>query len=206
MNKKALTEFVRTSLLKHEAVADNQKTFHFKRVEQGIGYAFDTLLSQIRLDDAGKAKIESYYVKHYYNQDVRESNGYRYFGVSDAVVPVGEGKGIWYVQPAGGVGSPFSFTHRPQTAFFASLPVGEVLNETYWRFGNIGTNRQIVLESIGDSPYKDIRKVDYGVVRAFSEYGDTEEVAVPDGRYDLLIEMTGIWLGGGYDDKTNNNA
>ena len=78
MNKKALIEFVRTSILKREAVADDQKTLHFERVSQAVNYAFDTLLSQIRMDDAGKAKIESYYVKHYYNQPVKESNGYRY--------------------------------------------------------------------------------------------------------------------------------
>ena len=205
MNKKALIEFVRTSILKREAVADDQKTLHFERVSQAVNYAFDTLLSQIRMDDAGKAKIESYYVKHYYNQPVKESNGYRYFGVSDSVVPVGEGRGIWYVQPSGG-GSPFPFSHRPHIAMFANMAVGEVMNQTTWRFGNISTNLQIILEDIGSSPVTDVRLVDYGVVRGFDSYGDTEEIRVPDSRYDLLEEMVMAWLGGQYSDKINNNA
>lgn len=205
MNKKQLIEFVRTSLLKHEAVADDQRTLHFQRVGQAVGYAFDTLLSQTKLDDEGKAKIESFYVKHYYNQPVSESNSYRYFGVSDDVVPIGGGRGIWYVQPSGG-GSPFHYSHRPHIAMFANLAVGEVLNETTWRFGNIATKKQIVLENIGDSPLSDIRLVDYGVVRAFSSYESTEEVIVPDGRHELLIQMVTAWLGNSYDDLTNNNV
>ena len=120
MNKKALTELVRVSILKAEAVADNQKTLMFKRVEQAVGYAFDTLISQIPLDDAGKAKIESYYVKHYYNQSVSESNSYRYFGISDDVASISGGRGIWYVQPSGG-GSPFPPSNRPKISMFANI-------------------------------------------------------------------------------------
>ena len=157
------------------------------------------------MTDEGKSKIESYYVKHYYSQSVSESGGYRYFGVSDAIVPVGEGKGIWYVQPSGEVGTSFSQTHRPHNSLFASIPVGKAIADTFWRFGNIATNRQIVLSNVGDSPFKDVRTVDYGVVRSFSSYSDTEEVVVPDGRYDLLMEMTTAWLGGVYNDKSNNN-
>lgn len=204
MNKKALVEFVRVSILKYEAVADHQKTLHFKRVEQGVGYAFDTLLSQIKMDTKGKASIESYYVKHYYNQPVKESNDYRYFGVSDEIAPVGEGRGIWYVQPSGG-GSPFPFSHRPHISMFANMAVGEALNMTTWRFGNIATDKQIVLETIGNSATKDIRKVDYGVVRSFSSYGDSEEIIIPDGRNDLILELTTKWLSPIYDDKVNNN-
>jgi len=205
MNKKALTEFVRRSILGEEPTADNQRVLHFKRVEQGVGYAFDTLLSQIPMDAKGKAGVESYYVKHYYNQDVKEdTNGYRYFGVSDSVVTVGQGRGIWYVQPSGG-GSPIPFSHRPNISFFANMAVGDVMNQTFWRFGNLNTKKQIVIENIGDSPMENIRKVDYGVVRAFDSYGDEEEVLVPDGRNDLLIQMCREWLGVVYKDDTNNN-
>jgi hypothetical protein len=158
MNKKQLIEFVRTSILKREAVADDQKTLNFQRVSQAVNYAFDTILSQIKLDDEGKAEIESYYVKHYYNQPVKESNGYRYFGVSDSVVPIGGARGIWYVQPSGG-GSPFPFSHRPSLALFANMAVGEVMNSTFWRFGNISEQKQIVLENIGDSQLSDIREL-----------------------------------------------
>ena len=78
----------------------------------------------------------------------------------------------------------------------------------YWENELLKTgiySMRIVLENIGDSKHTDIRKVDFGVVRAFSSYGDTEEVNVPDGRNDLLIEMCQAWLQGVYVDKTNNN-
>jgi hypothetical protein len=205
MNKKALVEFVRVSILGSEAVSDNQKTAHFKRVEQGVGYAFDTLLAQIPMDESGVSQIEEYYVKHYYNQSVKEAtNGYRYVGVDDSIVPVGEGKGIWYVQPSGG-GNPFSQARRPSLAMFRNLKIGSAINETYWRLGNVATNLQIVLEHIGDSPFRDIRRVDYGVVRAFSSYGETEEVRIPGGRSDLLVNMTRAWFDKNYNDMINNN-
>lgn len=205
MLKNQLIEFVRVSILKSEAVADNQKTLHYQRVSQAVNYAFNTLLSQIKLDDNGKAKIESYYVKHYYNQPVSESNGLRYFGVSDGVVPVGEGRGIWYVQPTGG-GRPFTQSGRPNIATYRNTKFGSAIRETVWRFGNIGTNKQIVLENVGDSPLADIRYVDFGVVRDFDSYSDDEEVIMVDGRYDILIDLCNKWLQGGYVDKTNNNA
>lgn len=204
MNKKDLTSFVRRSMLGREATADDQKRLHFQRVAQGVGYAFDNLLSQIPMDAKGKAKIESFYVKHYYNQPVKESNGYRYFGVSDGVVSVGEGRGIWYVQPSGG-GSLIPFSHRPHISVFNSMAVGEVIAETFWRFGNLATNKQIVLESIGNPARADIREVDFGVVRDFASYDDDEEVVIPDGRMDILEEMVRKWLGVDYQDNTNNN-
>jgi len=206
MVKDALTEYIRTIILNSEAVSDNQGVVHFKRVEQGVGYAFDALLSQIPMSEDGKFEVEEYYVKHYYKQSVREYNGYRYVGVSDSVVPVGQGRGIWYVQPSGG-GKPFGLSQRPSTAMFRSLPVGNSMNETFWRFGNVATNPQIVLEHIGDSPYKDIRQVDYGVVRAFSSYASDEDVRVPGGRMDVLMQMVLAWYGQKpYNDNVNNDA
>ena len=198
MNKQALVEFVRVSLLKQEAVADNQKTLHYQRVAQAVGYAFDTLLSQSKED------VGVYYVKHYYKQPVHEYNGYRYVSVFDGIVPVGEGKGIWYVQPSGG-GKPFANGNRPSVAMFRNLPIGTAMRETFWRLGNLADETQIVLENIGDSPYKDIRQVDYGVVRNFDSYEDTEEIRIPDGRMDLLEQMCMQWLQGTYSDKINNN-
>ena len=208
MNKDALISFVRTSILRREATTDNQGKLHYQRVSQAVNYAFDTLLSQIKIDRDNKSKIENYYVKHYYEQPVKESGGYRYFGVSDSIVPVGEGKGIWYVQPSANepnAGRPLSHSNRPSVAMYNSLKIGSAINDTVWRFGNISTNRQIILESVGDSPIADIRKVDFGVVRGFSSYGDDEEVIVPDGRNDLLIQFATTWLQGGYQDLENNN-
>lgn len=206
MNKKELVSFMRRSLLGREPMADDQKTYHFQRVSQAVGYAFDNLLAQIPLDAKGKSKIESFYVKHYYNQTVKESNGYRYFGVSDDVASVGEGRGIWYVQPSGG-GSPISFSHRPNIAMFRNMAVGEVMNQTFWRFGNIATNKQIILENIGESPNENIRSVDFGVVRAFSSYEDAEQVLIPDGRMDLMHEFVRAYLKeNAVTDESNNNA
>lgn len=204
MTKDQLTSYVRTAILKHEAVADNQKTLHFQRVAQAVVYAFDTLLSQIRFDEKGLSEIESYFVKHYYNQSVKEStSGYRYVGVSDSIVPIGD-KGIWYVQPSGG-GNPFSKISRPKLASYRNLYVGGAINETFWRIGNLNVNTQIILESIGDSPYKDIRTVDYGIVRSLHSYASTEDVRVPSGRIELLVQLCMAQLSTVYDDKINNN-
>lgn len=205
MNKKALIEFVRVSLLKGEAVDDNQKTLHFQRVSQAVNYCYDTIIAQIPLTEKGKAEIEAYYVKHYYSQEVKESSGYRYFGISDAIIPVDGGRGVWYVQPSGG-GNALARSRRPKIAMFSNLPVGKVINSTVWRLGNISDNQQVILENIGNSPLTDIRFVDFGVVRAFSSYGELEEVRMPDGRFDLMMEMITAWLGGTYNDKSNNNA
>jgi len=205
MNKSELISFVRRTLLQREAIADDQKKYHFQRVGQSVVYAFDTLLTQIPLDDNGRSKIESYYVKDYYNQDVKESNGYRYFGISDTILPIGEGRGIWYVQPSYNSGTPFQQSGRPETSFFTSL-IGEAINDTVWRFGNLATTRQIVLENIGDSPYADVRAVDFGVIRSLDSYDDEENVVVPDGRTDLLVEMCSAWLAGVRVDNSNNNA
>ena len=204
MIKQALIEFVRTAILKSEAVADNQKTVHYKRVEQAVNYAFDTVLSQIKLDEEGLSDIENYYVKSYFNQPVLEANGYRYVAIGDNLATVGNGKGVWYVQPAGG-GKPFAKSARPRIALFRSLKVGERMAETYWRLGNLGDNLQIVLENIGNSPFADIRKVDYGIVRSLASYADDEEVRVPDGRFDLVVQMALTWFGERYLDKSNNN-
>lgn len=212
MNKTQLVEYVRTMILNSEAVADNQSAAHFKRVEQGVGYAFDTILGQLGTSREDKAEIESYYVKHYYGQSVREYNGYRYVGVSDDIVPVAGGNGIWYVQPSRDnlsqqqIGVNFARSGRPNLAIFNSLPVGEVLNETLWRLGNVNTSKQIVFEDVGDSPFTDVRKVDFGVVRAFSSYADTEEILMPDSRYDLVVQMVMQQYGEVYNDKTNNNV
>ena len=124
--------------------------------------------------------------------------------MSDGIVPVGEGRGIWYVQPSGG-GRPFTQSGRPNIATYRNTKFGSAIRETVWRFGNIGTNKQIVLENVGDSPLADIRNVDFGVVRDFDSYGDAEEVVIPDGRADLLIQMCQAFLAKPYNDLSNNN-
>ena len=211
MNKQALVEYVRTMILNSEAVADNQRVAHFQRVAQGVNYAFDTILSQIADTRKGRAEIEAYHVKNYYNQPVKESNGYRYVGVSDDVVPVGAGKGIWYVQPSQNnvkptdAGAPLGRMQRPKIALFNSLPIGEAMNDTFWRFGNISDSSQIIIEDIGNSPFTDIRYVDYGVVRALSSYDEEEEVYIPQGRMDAIMQLVMAQFGDVYNDNANNN-
>lgn len=184
MTKNELISYARTVILKQEAVADNQKTVHFQRVGQSVSYAFDTLLGQVLNQD----EIEAYFVKDYYNQEVKESsNGYRYVGISDSLVPVGD-NGVWYVVPSGG-GMTFSRSSRPKIFTYRGLYVGQALQETFWRIGNLATNKQIILENIGNSPFKDIREVDFGVVRSLDSYSGTEDVQIPDGRMDLLSQM-----------------
>lgn len=201
MTKNALIEYVRVAILNREAIADNQSVTHFQRVSQGINYAFDTLLSQIKGIE-GDAEIESYYLKNYYDQDVKESGDYRYVGISDDIANIQGGRGIWYVQPKGG-GVNFSRIKRPDIAMFNSLPVGEILNETFWRLGNVATNKQIILEDISDSPFTDIRKVDYGIVRAFSSYTGDEEVYIPD--TNILIGLVLSWFAEAANDNINDN-
>ena len=206
-SKKALIETVRESILKREAVADNQRTIHFQRVSQVVGYAFDTLLTQIQQSEGGEREIESYFVKHYYNQDVLEANGYRYVGLGDIIAPMDDGRGIWYVQPSGGTKNISQFS-RPALSVFSSLPLGDAMHETYFRIGNVTntSQRQIVLENSGDSPLVDIRKIDYGIVRAFASYSDAEDVKMPDGRYDLLMQMSVEAFGLRVNDEINNNV
>ena len=206
MNKKALTEAVRDIILKKEAVADNQRVAHFKRVEQIVGYAFDTLLAQMQMNEGGEREIESYFVKHYYNQAVLESNGYRYIGLSDEIAPLDDGRGIWYVKPSGGAKT-FSHYRRPAMSLFSSLPMGVAMNETMFRVGNVTNTSQwqIILEDTNKSALTDVRKVDYGIVRTFSSYSDTEKIRLPDGRYDLLIQMSVEAFGLRENDSINND-
>lgn len=205
--KKAIVENIRELVLRQEPNADNQGKLHFKRVEAVVGYAFDTLLSQIQMQNGGEREIESYFVKHYYEQDVLESNGYRYVGLNDDIVPLDNGRGIWYVKPSGGA-EPFAQFSRPELSMFSSLPMGAALNETLFRIGNVNNTSkwQVVLENAGDSRLTDVRKVDYGIVRTFSSYGDDEDVRMPDGRYDLLMQMSREAFNGQvYSDNINNN-
>lgn len=206
-SKAAIVETVRELILRREAVTDNQRTVHYKRAEEIVGYAFDTLLAQIQMEENGEREIEAYFVKHYYNQSVRESNGYRYIGLEDNFVELDGGRGIWYVQPSGG-GVNFGQSRRPKNALFNSLPVGSVIKETFFRVGNVNSTsrRQIVLEDVGESPTTDIRKVDYGIVRNFKSYSDTEDVNMPDGRYDLLLQMATEAFGARPNDTITNDA
>lgn len=188
--KAQIVSNIRELIRKREATDDDQRTLHYKRVESLVGYAFDTLLSQIQMEDDGEYEIESYFVKHYYNQSVLQSNGYRYVGLTDEIVPLDGGRGVWYVQPSGG-SSVMNRFKRPTLNRYRSLPFGAAINETMYRVGNVSSDSrwQIILEDIGSSVLTDIRKVDYGVVRAFASYGEDEEIRMPDGRYDLLIQM-----------------
>ena len=207
MKKDELISFVRNLVLKAEPVSDNIKPVHYKRVEQAVAYAFDGMLGTLYKEgEEGRWEIESYFVKHYRNQQVLESNGYRYIGLTDVMANLPNGKAVWYVQPRGD-GKPFLQMGRPQISLLRSTVMGNVMNEVVWYIGNVTSTspRQVVFEVIGNPAFSDIRRVDYGIVRGFESYGETEDIHIPDGRFDVLIATAVNWFGQRYNDIVNNN-
>jgi len=207
MTKAELVSFVRQAILGSEPNADNASKVHYKRVEQAVGYAFDGMLATLyNQGEEGRFEIESYFVKHYKNQVVLEASGYRYIGLVDQMANIPNGKGIWYVRPHGD-GKPFIQIGRSQLAQQRNMHYGETIDEVMWYIGNVVSTspRQIVLETIGNPVFADIRRVDYGIVRGLESYGDNEAVFMPEGLYDTLISTAAKWFGANrYNDMVNN--
>lgn len=206
MNKPELITFVRSIILGGEPNSDNVRPVHYKRVEQAVTYAFDGMLGQLYKEgDEGKSEIASYYVKHYKNQAMLESGGYRYIGLSDKLANIPNGRAIWYCQPRGD-GKPFVQMERPQIAMLRNTHFGQAMNEVVWYIGNVvsTSRKQIVFETINNSPFTDIRRIDYGIVRGLESYTDTEDIHIPDGRMDVLVGQAVNWFGKRPDDKQNN--
>jgi hypothetical protein len=207
MKKDELIGFVRNIVLQGEPVSDNIKPAHYKRVEQAVSYAFNGMLGQLYKEgDEGRYEIESYFVKHYKDVDVAEANGYKYVALVDVISSLPNGRGVWYVQPKG-TGKPFMQMGRPQIATLRNTYAGGSIDEMVWYLGNViqEGRRQVVLERIGDPYFLDILKVDYGVVRALESYTSEEDVYIPDGRFDILIQTAVNWFGQRQNDLINNN-
>lgn len=207
MKKNELVSFVRNVILSGEPVSDNIKIAHYKRVEQAVGYAFDGMLGTLyNQGEEGRFEIESYFVKHYKNQVVLQAtNGYRYVGLNDTMANLPNGKAIWYVQPQGD-GKAFVQIGRSQLATMRNMHHGHAIDEVFFYIGNVNSTspRQIVFETIGNPAFSDIRRIDYGIVRGFESYEDTEDVHVPDGLYSTLVQTAATWFGSRYNDMQNN--
>lgn len=207
MKKNELVSFVRQAILGSEPNADNIGKVHYKRVEQAVGYAFDGMLATLyNQGEEGRFEIESYFVKHYKNQVVFEASGYRYVGLDSTMANLPNGKAIWYVQPHGD-GKPFIQIGRSNLAQQRNMHYGAAIDEVFWYIGNVTSKskRQIVFETVGNPAFTDIRRIDYGIVRALESYDDTEEVFIPDGLFDVLVKTAATWFGQRPSDNINNN-
>lgn len=207
MKKNELVSFVRQAILGSEPNADNIGKVHYKRVEQAVGYAFDGMLATLyNQGEEGRFEIESYFVKHYKNQVVFEASGYRYVGLDSTMANLPNGKAIWYVQPHGD-GKPFIQIGRSNLAQQRNMHYGAAIDEVFWYIGNVTSEskRQIVFETVGNPAFTDIRRIDYGIVRALESYDDTEEVFIPDGLFSTLIQTAATWFGQRPSDNINNN-
>lgn len=202
MRKNELVEGLRGILLKSEAVADNAKVLHYKRVESLVGAAFSELMQVLAKKDEGE--IESGYVRDYYSQPVLNTAGLQYVTLPCGIVPLPGGKGVWYVKPTG---SNINYTASNQvlTSAFRSIPVSDYINDTVFRIGtDPAGEKAIIFQHIGDSQRRSIRTVDYGLVRDFDAYNDNDDIHLPNESYSFLIEKVSLWVGQRYNDKQNN--
>jgi len=202
VKKNILVEQIRGLLLKSEAVADNTKVLHYKRVEALVGSAFAELVQVLAKKEEGE--IESGYVRDYYSQPVLNTAGMQYVTLPCGIVPLPGGKGVWYIKPTG---SHINYTASNQimTSAFRSIPVSECINDTVFRLGtDPAGEKAIIFQHIGDSQKRSIRIVDYGLVRDFESYNDNDDVHLPNESYSFLIEKIMLWVGQRYNDKQNN--
>lgn len=201
MTKNEIVEGIRGMVLRSEAVDDNTKVLHFKRVEKAVESAFAELMQTLAKKD--EAEIEGNYVKSYYGKSVYTADGVRYVPITDDIVPLPNGKGLWFCKPSG------SNTLYPRTttsshSLFASLPMGGAINDTWVKLGNPkDRGLSIIFKNVGDSYRGSIALVDYGVVRSFSSYGDTENIHLPSESYSFIIEKCLAWFGQRKNDVVN---
>jgi len=87
----------------------------------------------------------------------------------------------------------------------SSLPIGEIVNNSVWSVGNVGADKKIIVDHLGESIYVNVTRWDFGMVRAFSSYGEGEEIYIPNGRYDYFIDGIFKFFGKRRKDETNNN-
>lgn len=201
MKKGALVETVRGILLQSEAVDDNVKVLHYKRVEAVVDAAFAELMQVLAKKDS--ADVESNYVKKYYSQPVVSASGTQYVVLTDSVVSLPEAKGLWFCKPAG---SKITYPRTTSTSrsLFSSLPMGQYVDDTWVRLGNAPSGSMaIIFEHVGNSTRRSIKSVDYGLVRAPSSYGDDEDIHLPSDSFSFVIEKCLSWLGRRKNDTVN---
>lgn len=202
MKKSELIETARHAILKAEGVEDNARVMHYKRAEKLVGAAFDELL-QI-LAKKGDGEIESGYMKDYYNQTVYEASGIQYIELPAEIAILPNGAGVWYVKPTGSSANLVASTQVLSSAF-RSIPAGGCINDTFYRIGNAPSGmKAIILQHIGDSVNRSIRKLDFGLIRSFDGYNDNDDIHLPEEKYSYLIEKVVLWAGQRYNDLQNN--
>lgn len=202
MKKSILTESIRGYLIKSEPTDDNIKNFHYKRVEVAVASAFEELMKTLVKEDEGL--IEASYVKSYYDQPVTTNGNQQYVELVDSIVSLPNGRGVFYCKPSG-ESKLYAQSNVNTTSLFGSLPMGEAVNDTWFRIGNPNNaGLSIIFQHVGDSYRRSVKSVDYGVVRDFASYDDDEEIHVPSNAYSFIIEKVMAWFGVRYTDLANN--
>jgi len=202
MTKGQLIESIRGYLIADEPSQDSNGKFNFKRIEIACEQMFGVMLTYMIAEDI--KGIEDNYVKEYRNQPIIRSNGIFYLDIPDKTVALPGGRGVWFVKPNGSrYNLPSSGSKH--MGILSSLPVGEIVNNSVWRVSNVGTDKKIIVEHLGDSIYANTTRWDFGLVRSFSSYGEGEEVYIPNGRYDYFVDGVFKMFGRRVQDKTNNN-
>lgn len=199
MIKSKIVESIRGYLMANEPDQDSVGKINYKRIETACDEVFDTLINAILKDTKG---VDANLVKDYRNQVVKRSNGVCYLDINDAYVNLPEGQGVWYVKPNGSQ-YPLPRSGRHVAGLLASLPIGEIVNNSVYRVGYIGNDKKIIIEHLGQSIYAVTTRWDYGLIRQFSAYADTEDV--PISKYDVFINQVLQWFGKRPMDNVNNN-
>jgi hypothetical protein len=190
MIKKKIVESIRGYLIGAEPDSDSIGKFHYKRIEVACSEVFDTMLLALFSEDI--KGFESSYVKDYVNQPIYRLGDQNYLYIADPFVTLPEGRGIWYVKPNGSQ-SPIPKSSSHHRGMLSSLPVGDIVNNSVWKTGYIGNDQKILIDHLGNSIYAMTTRWDYGLVRQFSAYSDTEDVHIQ--KYDLFINQVLQWFG-----------
>lgn len=203
MIKSKIIESIRGYLIAQEPDQDSNGKFHFKRIEVACSEVFDTMLLALFTEDI--KGFESSFVKDYRNQAITRNNGLNYLAINDSFVSLPEGRGVWYVKPSGSQ-SPIPRSGSNHIGILASLPVGDIVNNSVWKTGYVNNTQKILIEHLGESVYAMTSRWDYGLVRQFTAYADTEDVHIL--KYDLFVNQVLQWFGYGKKqlDNVNNNA
>jgi hypothetical protein len=201
MIKNKIIESIRGYLIGQEPGQDSLGKVNYQRIAVACSEVFDTLLLSLFNEDI--KGFESSYVKDYRNQSIQRLGGISYLSINAPFVNLPEGRGIWYVKPNGSQ-SPIPRSGSHHIGMLASLPVGQVLNTAVWRTGFIVNSQRIIIEHMGDSIYALTTRWDYGLVRQFSAYADTEDVLIP--KYDVFVNQVLQWFGKRPLSPANDNA
>jgi len=190
MIKSKIIESIRGYLIGQEPTSDSAGKVNYQRIAVACSEVFDTMLLALFSEDI--KGFESSFVKDYTNQPIIRLGEVNYLAINDSFVALPEGRGVWYVKPSGSQ-SPLPRSGSHHRGILASLPVGDILNASVWKTGFIGADQKIIIENIGDSIYAMTTRWDYGLVRQFSAYGETEDVHIL--KYDLFVNQVLQWFG-----------